>query len=74
MPEVNVDDSNWEVYRQCEIRRPSEKGYYFDIIWIKADIARKGAKVLDEESNEWTIHETYGAKKMPGSRIDFKQV
>jgi hypothetical protein len=78
MPEVNYDDSNWEMYKQCEIRMPSTKklgngfGYYFDVIWIKADIARKGNKITDEDGYEWTIHEVYGAKKMPGGRKDFK--
>lgn len=73
MPEVNVDDKNWEQYRQCEIRRPSEKGYYFDVLWIKADIARKGNHIVDESGREWTIHETYGVRKMPGGRESFKQ-
>lgn len=74
MPEVNVDDKNFELYKQCEIRRPSEKGYYFDVIWIKADLARKGNTIRDGKGNQWSVHEVYGAKKMPGGRVDFKQV
>jgi hypothetical protein len=83
MPEVFVDDTNFELYRQCEIRRPSEEkillgmrfpaGYYFDIIWIKSDIAKKNNVIVDEHGNTWTIAEVYGAKKMPSQRIGFKQ-
>lgn len=74
MPEVNIDDRNFELYKQCEIRRPSEKGYYFDIIWIKADLSRKGNTIQDEKRNEWVVHEVFGAKKMPGGRGNFKQM
>lgn len=87
MPEINVDDKNFELYKQCEIRRPSiasvlhiddqaihkPAGYYFDIIWVKADLARKGNGLQDAKGNTWTVHEVYGAKKMPGGREDFKQ-
>lgn len=55
MPEVTPDKKP-EPHRQCEIRRPSPAGvltingqtihkpagYYFDIVWIKNDIARMG--------------------------------
>lgn len=72
MPEVYIDDKNFELYKQCEIRRPSEKGYYFDVIWIKAALARKGSYIKDHNDNRWVIHEVYGSKKMPGGRVDFK--
>lgn len=95
MPEVNVDDRNFELYKQCEIRRPSPAtilngewivggqtfhtlhkpaGYYFDIVWVKSDLARKDNNLQDGRGNKWTIHEVYGAKKMPGGRENFKQV
>jgi hypothetical protein len=74
MPEINVDDRNFELYKQCEIRRPSEKGYYFDVIWIKSDLARKGNTIQDSDDNNWSVHEVYGSKKMPGGRAEFKQL
>lgn len=80
MPEIFIDDKNFELYKQCEIRRPSGKpfttwpGYYYDILWIKADLARKGNIIKDERGDDYTIHEVYGSKRMPGSRGSFKQV
>jgi hypothetical protein len=84
MPEV-TPDKNLEVYRQCEIRRPSPPGtidlgdrviakpagYYFDVVWIKADLARVGAQVTDAAGRQWTIAETYGARPMAGGRWSF---
>ena len=88
MPEINIDARNFESYKQCEIRRPSSAsvlhlgdrlvnksaGYYFDIIWIKADLARKGNNLQDGKNNIWAVHEIYGTKRMPGGRENFKQV
>lgn len=73
MPEVYVDDSNYEIFKQCEIRRSSERGYFFDIVWIKGTVAKKNAKLVDSVGNEWVIFEVFGSKKLPGAgRFDFK--
>lgn len=69
---IDVDYSKCDIYRQCEIRRPSEKGYYFDIVWVKNTIAKKGTTVIDGSDGEWVIYETYSAKPMEGSRWEFK--
>lgn len=75
MPEVLIDEHKFELRKQCEIRRPSEKGYYFDVVWVKAKFAQKGNILQDGKGNHWTVHEVYGTKKMPGGRWDeFKQV
>lgn len=85
MPEV-TPEKNLEMYRQCEIRRPSPPalldingqiiskpaGYYFDIVWIKNDVAQNGKKVIDSKGNEWTIAELYGSKPMKSPRESFK--
>ncbi len=87
MPEV-TPEKNLEIYRQCEIRRPSlasileidgqeiskPAGYYFDVVWIKNNIAQKNKKLEDGYGNEWIIAETYGTKPMAGSRGSFKVV
>lgn len=87
MPEVNIDDSNFELYKQCEIRRPSPEavliiddqeihkpaGYYFDVLWIEADLAKKGNNIQDKRGNKWKVHEVYGSKMMAGGRESFKQ-
>lgn len=88
MPEVNVDEKNFELYKQCEIRRPSPDGviklgeeviskpagYYFDIVWIEADLARKNNLLQDKRGNRWTVHEVHGSKMMASGRESFKQV
>jgi hypothetical protein len=61
MPEVIVDDRDWEQYRQCEIRQPTLRGYLFHILWILAGIQ-------DGRGGSWTIAETWGIKKMPTPR------
>lgn len=72
MPEVHVDERNFKLYKQCEIRRPSKMGYYFDVLWIEADLARKG-NLIEDVRGQWTVHEVWGAKKMPAPRGNFKQ-
>ena len=81
MPEVEPE-RNLEPHRQCEIRRPSPAetrtlggmvihkpaGYFFDIVWIPNDIARQGAKLVDDDGDEWVIAETFGSRPMPRSR------
>ena len=70
MPEVVVDDRNWLLYRQCEIRRPSGRdatSYFFHIVWIDADDAKKGA-TIEGAGATWTIAEVWGVKKMPSPR------
>lgn len=85
MPEV-TPEKNLETYRQCEIRMPSQAsmleingvyiskpaGYYFDVVWLKNDLAKKNRKIVDDIGNEWTIYELYGVKEMSGSRGGFK--
>jgi hypothetical protein len=85
MPEV-TPEKNLETYRQCEIRMPSlasvleingnqiskPAGYYFDVVWLKNDLAQKGRKIVDGKGNEWVIAELYGSKPMAGSRGGFK--
>ena len=73
MPEIYVDDSRYETFKQCEIRRPSPRGYFFDIVWIKGAMAKKTARLMDSAGNEWIIFEVFGTKKLPGAgRFDFK--
>ncbi len=76
MPEINVDESKFELYKQCEIRRPSPRvalnGYFYDIVWIKADLARKGARLVGAHGHVWYVHEVFGSKRMPGSREGFQ--
>lgn len=86
MPEIKPE-KNLEMYRQCEIRRPSlasmleidgqgvskPAGYYFDIVWIKNELVQKGKKISDGD-NEWIIAETYGSKLMGSSRGNFRLV
>lgn len=67
------EKKSYKMLRQCEIRRPSEKGYYFDIVWIPIDLARKGKQIIDSNEEEWTIAETFGAKLMPTFRIKYKE-
>lgn len=83
-------DVKFEPHKQCEIRRPSPEavltiedqeinkpaGYYFDIVWIEADLARKNNKLQDREGNIWTVYEVHGSKRMPRDhrRMGFKQV
>lgn len=85
MPEV-TPAKNLEMYRQCEIRRPSlpatmiindqkiskSEGYYFDIVWIKNGLVQKGSKIIDGDNNEWIVAELFGSKPMGGSRGNFK--
>lgn len=88
MPEINVDTSNFELHKQCEIRRPSAEdiliigdqeihksvGYYFDVVWIEADLARKNNNLQDGKGNVWRVHDVYGSKMMARGRVSFKQV
>lgn len=85
MPEV-APEKNLEPYKQCEIRRPSPPrtlkidgkdiyfagGYYYDIVWIKEDLAQRGRKIADGEGNEWLIAEVFGLKQMSRTRGNFK--
>ncbi len=85
MPEV-TPALNLELHRQCEVRRPSPAaaltidgrivhkpaGYYFDVVWIKNDIARTGRQVTSADGEVWTIAETWGAKPMAGTRWSFR--
>lgn len=85
MPEV-TPPKNLELYRQCEVRRPSlaatliingqemhkPAGYYFDVVWIRNDIARPGRQVIDGNGQLWVIAEAYGAKPMAGNRWEFR--
>lgn len=87
MPEVEPE-KNLEPHRQCEIRRPSPSatmniggmtltkpaGYYFDIVWIRNDLAHKGARIADDDGHEWVIAETYGSRPMSRGRTHFKRV
>lgn len=87
MPEV-TPEKNLEMYRQCEIRRPSlsailningrnitkPAGYYFDIVWIKNGLAQKDKKLRDSNNNEWIIAEVYGPKLMASFREKFEVV
>jgi hypothetical protein len=82
MPEV-APLNNLEPYRQCGIRRPSPPrgllidgrmihflgGYYFDVVWVRNDIARAGREVTAADGQVWTITEIYGVKPMARSRF-----
>lgn len=86
MPEVQPE-KNLEMYRQCEIRRPSSPaiitvgdvlltkppGYYFDIVWIKIASARIGVTLTDESGNNWTVHETFGAQLKARGRTTYRE-
>ena len=52
---------------QCEIRRPSARGYYFDIVWIDAPLARRGNVLADARGN-WTVHEVHGRRNKGAGR------
>lgn len=81
-------EKDLEPHKQCEIRRPSPPsilsiggqlvhkaaGHYFDIVWIKAVIATKGARLADDDGNVWTLAEVFGTKPMHGSRSKLRQV
>lgn len=69
----DLDTSTWTPYKQCEVRRPSERGYYFDIVWIKPDLAKRGNTLVSGRGDIWTIHEVFGTRNMPGSKETFKQ-
>lgn len=84
MPEVQPD-KNLRLHRQCEIRRPSlpdtlvidgvhirkAAGYYYDVVWIDADLARLGERLLDDQGREWVIAQVFGSKGMARSRYGF---
>jgi hypothetical protein len=86
MPEVEPD-KNLEPHRQCEIRRPSPAavlvlngqtiakpaGYYFDVVWIRSDLATKGARLTDDDGRVWVIAETFGSKPMPRGRVQLRK-
>ncbi len=55
-----------------EIAKPA--GYYFDIVWIRNDIARTGRMVADGSGEVWTIAETFGARPMASGRWAFRAV
>lgn len=73
VPEIFVDTRNFESHKQCEIRRPSERGYFFDIVWIRASLARKSNILTDESGNNWIVHEIWGTKKLPTARMALRQ-
>lgn len=73
MPEVFVDEKNFKTFKQCEIRQATPRGYFFDILWIEAHMAKKGNLIRDHRGR-WTVHEVHGTKKMPSPRGDFTQV
>lgn len=84
MPEIQPE-KNQRPHRQCEIRRPSPPavlniggtvihkpaGYYFDVVWIDADIARIHTSIVDDRGRTWAIVETFGVKPMARSRQGF---
>lgn len=83
----DIDTSHYGLYKQCEIRRDPTPGnivvidlqekeppYSYDIVWIKADIAKKGAQFQDSKGRVWTIYEVYGTRRMPFGRSDLKEV
>lgn len=85
MPEIDAE-RNLQPNRQCEIRRPSDAavivvggqrltkpaGYFFDVVWLPAEIARKGAKITDASGTEWLIAEVFGTRQMPKARVTFR--
>ena len=71
MPEVNIDRTNWTTYKQCEVRRPSPRGYFYDVVWIDAELARKNAQLRDSRGRQWYVAEVYGTKKLQGTREAF---
>jgi hypothetical protein len=44
-------------------------GYYFDVVWVRNDIARAGREVTAADGQVWTITEIYGVKPMARSRF-----
>ena len=52
------------VLRQVLMRRDSGDGVALeDVYWIFNELAKVGKHVVDDNGAEWTIIETYGAKK-----------
>lgn len=51
-----------EIYRQCELKRPSETGQYTDVFWIDNKLAKLNKRVIDDDGNIWTITALYNAR------------
>lgn len=60
---IELDTASWVLQKQVEIRQPTEKGYFFDIIWVRPSL--KKGDTLTDGYGSWTIHETFGIRKMP---------
>lgn len=62
--------------RQVALVRDSEHGFYEDIYWIDAELAKKGNRVIDESGRVWRVAEIYGLSEhdeLDGRRRVWKQ-
>jgi hypothetical protein len=57
-----------KTYRQCLVRKKSEKGYYEDVMWIPNMYAKKGNKLklfgMSRGEEGWWVGEVYGTKEV----------
>jgi len=48
-------------HRQCELRRPSERGEWIQVSWIPAIFAKKGKQVTLKDG-VWTVTQVWAKK------------
>ena len=59
---IDFDPKNKKPYRQVELRRASERGYYYHVIWLEPSVKKGDSHWLG--GYNWFVAELFGIREL----------